>query len=488
MNIAVIGLGKLGAPLAAVLASVGHTVIGIDLNPATVQAINAGHAPHPEPGLADRLAMVQNRLSATTNYAEAIPQTDLSFVIVPTPSSPDGTFSNRYVLDAVRQIGAALQTTNRYHVVNITSTVMPGSTGGEIRQALEQASGRIVGKNLGLTYNPEFIALGSVVRDLLHPDMVLIGESDPRAGNTLAQAYALTVPPNTPIHRMNWVCAELTKLAVNTFVTTKISYANMIAELCENLPGADAQTVTQALGQDSRIGPKYLKPALGYGGPCFPRDNTALAALARSLGTSADIAEATDTINRRQTTRITTLIARLAPTPTTIAILGLAYKPDTNVTEESQGLLIGKALAETGHTILLADPLALPETTIPPQAAIAAATIIIIATPDPTFATLAFPANKIILDCWRILPPQSATIIHLGRGGEPGTASGAPRRSPSSSATQTLGAKRLASIATRVGSWRRSRWRACGKTARPGSKPSPSSKTSACPAPCGGSS
>jgi UDPglucose 6-dehydrogenase len=416
MRIAVIGLGKLGAPLAAVLASVGHTVIGIDRNQATVHALNAGRARCAEPGLADRLAMVQNRLCATTDYAAAIPQTELSFVIVPTPSTADGSFSNEFVLDAVRRIGSALRTTDRYHVVNITSTVMPGSTGGEIRQALEGASGRKVGETLGLTYNPEFIALGSVIRDLLHPDMVLIGESDSRAGDVLAAAYARTVPADTPVQRMNWVCAELTKLAVNTFVTTKISYANMLAELCESLPGADAAIVTQALGQDSRIGGKYLKPALGYGGPCFPRDNLALAALARQLGTSADIAEATDTINRRQTTRVVSLIARLAPQPTTIAILGLAYKPDTAVTDESQALLIGKTLADAGHTILLADPLALPNATIPPQAAIEAATLIIIATPDPAFATLTYPANKIILDCWRILPPQSATVIHLGQG------------------------------------------------------------------------
>lgn len=421
MHIAVIGLGKLGAPLAAVLASVGHTVIGLDLNPEAVAAVNAGTPPVAEPGLADRLAMARGRLSATCDYTAAIAQTDLSFVIVPTPSSPDGAFSNRYVLDAVRRIGQALHASDRhgegrYHVVNITSTVMPGATGGEIRQALEQASGRTVGANLGLTYNPEFIALGSVVRDLLHPDMVLIGESDARAGDLLQAAYALAVPARTPIHRMNWVCAELTKLAVNTFVTTKISYANMIAELCERLPGADAQTVTRALGQDTRIGAKYLKPALGYGGPCFPRDNLALTALAQSLGTSADIAQATDTINRRQSARVTALVARLAPAPTTIAILGLAYKPDTDVTDESQGLLIARALAEAGHTILCADPLALPGATVPPQTAIAAAAIIIIATPDPAFATLDYPAGKTVLDCWRILPPQPATVIHLGQG------------------------------------------------------------------------
>ncbi len=435
MDIAVVGLGKLGSPLAAVLASKGHNVVGVDLNPAAVDALNTGRAPVTEPGLQERLEMAWGRLRATTDFNDAIGATDLSFVIVPTPSGPDGMFSNRYVIDAVCRIGAALRTTQRYHVVNITSTVMPGSTGGEIREALEAASGRVVGEGVGLTYNPEFIALGSVVRDLLHPDMVLIGESDARAGDVLVRAYAGTLDGSPPVQRMNWVCAELTKIAVNTFVTTKISYANMIAEMCEHLPGADADVVTQALGKDSRIGPKYLKAALGYGGPCFPRDNIALAALARSLGVSADVAEATDRINRRQVARVVSLVARLAPRSATVAVLGLAYKPDTPVVEESQGIMIARALAGAGHAVLIADPVALESGTavlgdaVTPvssaEAAVAAATVIVITTPARAFAALppaCFATNgggKVVVDCWRILSPavaDVADVVHLGRG------------------------------------------------------------------------
>ena len=437
MDICVVGLGKLGAPLAAVLASVGHHVVGVDLNPDTVRALNAGRPPVTEPGLPERLAMAAGRLRATSDFADAVPATDISFVIVPTPSGADGAFSNRYVLDAVRRIGAALRTTDeqgsgRYHVVNITSTVMPGSTGGEIRAALEHASGRTVGHNLGLTYNPEFIALGSVVHDLLHPDMVLIGQSDPRAGNTLAAAYALTVPAATPVQRMNWVCAELTKIAVNTFVTTKISYANMIGELCDRLPGADAQVVATALGRDTRIGAKYLKPALGYGGPCFPRDNVAMATLAHSLGLTADIAEATDAVNRRQVSRIVGLVDRLAPPQARVAVLGLSYKPNTPVVDESQGVMIARALALAGRTVLVSDPVALESAMAllgeivtavnDPAAAVAEADVVVIANPDPIFAALpaaSFAGDKIVLDCWRILPPELAemtTIVHLGGG------------------------------------------------------------------------
>jgi UDPglucose 6-dehydrogenase len=426
MRIAVVGLGKLGAPLAAVLASVGHDVIGVDRNPATVAAINAGRAPVAEPGLDARLAMAAGRICATTDLAAAIRASALSHVILPTPSGPDGGFVLDHVLSAVNGIGAALRD-GRPHVVNITSTVMPGATGGAIRAALETASGRRLGEGLGLTYNPEFIALGSVVRDLLQPDMVLIGQDDPAAGDVLAESYRPVVPPGTPVRRMNWVCAELTKLAVNTFVTTKISYANMIAELCERLPGADAATVAAALGQDSRIGAKYLAPALGYGGPCFPRDNLALAALARRLGLRAELAEATDAINRRQAGRVVALIARLAPTPTTIAVLGLAYKPGTPVVEESQGVQIAQALAAAGHRVLVADPAALATGAaalgdaampLPVGAAVAGAGLVVIATPDPEFAALsgAALAGKLVVDCWRVLPEGVADVVYLGKG------------------------------------------------------------------------
>ncbi len=430
MRVAVIGLGKLGAPLTAVLASCGHHVVGVDINPAAVAALNAGRAPVTEPGLQERLDQAGGRLRATTDFTDAILATDISFVVVPTPSGPDGTFSNRFVLDAVRRIGAALRGGGHYHVISITSTVMPGSTGGEIRAALEEASGLIVGDGVGLTYNPEFIALGTVVRDLLHPDMVLIGESDPRAGDVLEGVYKLTVPEGTPVQRMNWVSAELTKIAVNTYVTTKISYANMIAEMCERLPGADADVVTRALGNDSRIGPKYLKGALGYGGPCFPRDNVALAALARNLGLRADVAEATDAVNRRQVARVVSLAQRLALPGETVAVLGLSYKPDTPVVEESQGLMIARALAEAGHAVLVSDPMALDRaaavlgdaaTPVRDAAdAVARAAVVVVTTPDRHFAALPAGcfAGKTVIDCWRILPAavsEVAEIVHLGR-------------------------------------------------------------------------
>ena len=165
-------LGNSGSPLAAVLASKGHHVIGVDLNSVFVEKINAGIAPVEESGLQELMTQFRERLRATTSYDEAIFHSDVTFVIVPTPSGTDGLFSNAYLIKALEQIGHALTKKSSYHLVVITSTVTPGSTAGELKDVLERASSRQVGELLGLCYNPEFIALGSVVKNMLFPDML----------------------------------------------------------------------------------------------------------------------------------------------------------------------------------------------------------------------------------------------------------------------------------------------------------------------------
>jgi UDPglucose 6-dehydrogenase len=177
---------------------------------------------------------------------------------------------------------------------------------------------------------------------MLNPDMILIGESDERSGAILEKFYQGVCESNPRIKRMNFVNAELTKLSVNTFVTTRISYANMLAQVCETIPGADVDVVTSAIGCDTRIGQKYLKGALGYGGPCFPRDNVAFSALARTNGAPALLAEATDQLNRRQVPRLGAMILAKLPEGGTAGVLGLSYKPDTGVIEESQGVALAK--------------------------------------------------------------------------------------------------------------------------------------------------
>ena len=433
MNVTVVGLGKLGSPLAAVLASKGHAVVGVDLNQSYVDRLNAGKAPVDEPQLQELIDAHGPRLRAVARYEDAVPQSDMTFLVVPTPSDADGVFTNSFILAAVEQVGRALRGGTRYHVVVVTSTVMPGSTGGVIREALEASSGRVVGSDLGLCYNPEFIALGSVVRNMLFPDFILIGESDARAGAALAAVYAGVCANDPPIRRMTFVNAELTKIAVNTFVTTKISYANMLADICDRLPGADVDVVTQAVGSDTRIGQKYLRGALGYGGPCFPRDNVAFAALARQIGARADLAEATDRINDYQIDRLASIIsARVAP-GSSIAVLGLSYKPHTAVIEESPGVEVARRLAADGYRVAVFDPMAndaavrvLPADVSAAgsaEACVATADAVVIATPWPELSALPLKAlsrasgRVTVFDCWRVLPAEAAAVadvVYLG--------------------------------------------------------------------------
>ena len=435
MRISVIGLGKLGSPLAAVFASKGFDIIGVDMNAASVEAINAGRAPVDEPALQELIDDNRQRLRATLDVGEAISGSDVTFVIVPTPSDATGRFSNAAVLRAMEDVGAALRRKHDYHVVVVTSTVMPGSTGGEIRAALERHAGRSVGDGLGLCYNPEFIALGSVVRDMLRPDMILIGESDAKAGDLLETIYRQSCDNQPAIRRMNFVNAELTKIAVNTFVTTKISYANMLADICDRLPGANVDVVTQAVGSDSRIGAKYLKGATGYGGPCFPRDNAAFGVLARSLGARAELAEATDTLNRYQVERVLGAVEARLVDSGPVGVLGLSYKPDTAVVEESQGLALVERLLDLGRRVIAYDPKALPaarralrrpfETAASAADCVRAASLVVVMTPWPEFRDI--PADAFsrssgrlsVIDCWRVIPPTAGTladVVYLGQG------------------------------------------------------------------------
>ena len=436
MRISVIALGKLGAPLAAVLAAKGFDVVGVDVNEDRVAAVNEGRAPLQEPRLQEMIDKAQSRLSATLDLARAVAESDITFVVVPTPSEADGRFSMKYVLQASEGIGKALATKNGFHLVVLTSTVMPGNTDGKIRPALEAHSGKLCGRDFGLCYNPMFIALGSVVDDMLSPDFILIGESDERSGEMLAGVSKRVCENDPPVARMNSVNAELTKLAVNTFVTTRISYANMLSQMCEKLPGADVDIVTAALGLDSRIGRKYLRGALSYGGPCFPRDNLAFGQLARGLGVDPVIAEATEAINRLQLDHLAQLVVGHLPPGGTVGILGLSYKPKTDVVEASASIELAHRLIAQGISVVAYDPQAMAgarallgdSITYADSAADCAvrADVLVIATPWAEFKGLA-PAElkasalpPTVIDCWRILPHDAfegaCTYVTLGTG------------------------------------------------------------------------
>ncbi len=418
-RISVIGLGKLGACMAASMASKGAHVIGVDVNSSTVDALNEGKAPVVEPHLQEMIAANRPRLRATSEFNEAVAGSSLTFIIVPTPSDKSGGFSIRYAEQAARSIGRALRNKKEYHLVALTSTVMPGSTQYGILPALEEESGKKCGRDFGLCYNPEFIALGSVIYDLLHPDFILIGESDERAGAVLEEWYGQYCDNHPPVARMNFVNAELAKISVNTYVTMKITFANMMAAICEELPGADVDTVTAAIGRDSRIGRRYLTGGLGYGGPCFPRDNKALASMAQTLGAPGALADTTDRVNQALLARQAERIHALLRPGMRLGILGLAYKPNTNVIEESQGLALAQALSDNGNPVAVYDALALDNARSvlkdkvqymnSATECIRNSDLVVVTLPAEEFSALEaadFPRREeklVVLDCWRTL-------------------------------------------------------------------------------------
>ncbi len=419
-NYSVIGLGKLGASMAAAIASRGFNVIGVDISQRAIDAVNNGHAPVQETNLEELISENKHRIKATQSHEEAILGSDLSFVIVPTPSDEHGAFSLQYAAWAFREIGKALAKKNLYHNVVLTSTVLPGATRYGLLPILERESGKKCGSDFGLCYSPEFIALGSVIHDFLNPDFTLVGEFDNQSGNLLEESYLNIMMNKPPCKRMSLENAELTKISLNTFVTTKITFANMLAELCELIPAGDIDVVTNALGFDRRIGHNYLKGGLGYGGPCFPRDNVALSFISKALGGRAELAETSDRKNRSYPEKINKRLQALIPKDATVAVLGLAYKPFSHVIEESQGIHLAKALSQSGLRVLCYDPLANKEasTELAYSAIVmdslddclSQANIVLITTPDPCFKALRvtefIQRPLTVIDFWRILDTE----------------------------------------------------------------------------------
>jgi UDPglucose 6-dehydrogenase len=430
-RVSVIGLGKLGLCLAVVLADSGFEVIGIDVDQEKVKSIAGGHSPIYEHGLDALLDTTKGAFSVTTEYGAAIRQSEATFVVVPTPSKKTGEFSLRYVKVAMERLGEVMATKAGYHLVVLNSTVMPGSMDGLVIPTLERTSRKKSGKDFGVCYNPEFIALGDVLRGLRNPDFVLVGESDSKAGELLARIQRRVCANAAPIERMSFLNAELAKIAVNSFVTMKMSFANTLAEICERMPGGDVDQVTQAIGRDKRIGTAYLKGGIGYGGPCFPRDNVAFAAFAKNIGVKAELALASDRTNNRQVLRIIKLIEnRFTPSSVSIGVLGITYKPNTDIVESSQPLMVARGLARKGFEVHVYDPALTRDNINAPSdlnveddadTCLEKSDVCVIATPWNSFSKIDKSkfSKKVVLDCWRILngnrPDDPSNYLALGQ-------------------------------------------------------------------------
>ena len=241
------------------------------------------------------------------------------------------------------------------HIFVCSSTTTPGAVDSVLIPMLEKETGWKAGRDFGVCYNPEFIALGNVVNGLLEPDMVLIGESDPESGGLLEELYRRYTRNKCRIARMSIISAELTKISVNSYITMKISFTNQLRMIAEKFPKADINMILDAIGTDTRIGKKYLRAGLSFGGPCFPRDNRLLAYTARQSGLQAPLAEASDRVNELTKENLLERVTKILPPGGTVLVLGMSYKPDTYITEESAGLHLVQNLKRKGYRVLVHD-------------------------------------------------------------------------------------------------------------------------------------
>ena len=341
--------------MAATFAARGSPVTGVDIAPDKIRKVTAGEAPVDEPLLTEMMKEGHERFRAT-NDPGAVVATDASFFIPPSPSLPDGSFSTEYLLNAMRPVAQAMRKAGKTgHIFVCSSTTTPGAVDSVLIPMLEKETGWKCGVEFSVCYNPEFIALGNVINGLLEPDFVLIGESDPAAGEALETFYRSYNRNKCRIARMSIISAELTKISVNSYITMKISFTNQLRMIAQKFPKADINVILDAIGTDTRIGRKYLRAGLSYGGPCFPRDNRLLAYTARTTGGAAPLAEASDKVNELTKSNLLEKVTNLAPAGATVLVLGISYKPDTYITEESAGLHLAQNLKKQGRRVIVHD-------------------------------------------------------------------------------------------------------------------------------------
>lgn len=409
-KVTVVGLGKLGLPLAITFALSNIEVGAMDINEVTIEKLKNHEAPFEETNLQESLLKenVKNNLKPTTSLSEAMSGSIATFILVNTPSKNDGSFGLKFLKSASESVAKELKKIKDYHVVVVVSTVSPTDCEDEIIPILENFSEKKCGKDFGFVHNPEFIALGSVINDMLHPDFRVIGEFDKRSGDIVEKIYQ-QVSDNI-ISRMSIVDAELVKIALNCYLTLKISFANTLGEISQRLKNSDANLVTKTLGLDKRISAKFLKPGLGYGGPCFPRDNVAFKAFAKKVGGQSYIPNAVVEVNNKQVDLAVKRVSNYKDIKD-ITVLGLSYKPDVPYITESQALEITKKLIDQSkYKITVYDPQAMPyakkelfdkvifanslEDSISDDT-----DLVIILTPWKEFKNLDFPKKK-VLDFW----------------------------------------------------------------------------------------
>lgn len=354
MRIIVWGLGYVGTVSAACLARLGHEVVGVEPNPAKVEALNAGSSVIKEPELDTLISqtVATGRLRASHDGVSLIPWAEISLICVGTPAAADGAPVLDYVRNVTTEIGRGLRETTNYHVVVLRSTAFPGTSRNILIPLLEEQSRRKAGNDFGLVANPEFMRETNAINDFYAPPYTIIGELDRRSGESIETLYRQI---SAPVYHVSLEEAEALKLSNNAFHAIKIGFANEIGRLCDRV-GVDSHTVMRLVCADTKlnISPAYLKPGFAFGGSCLPKDVRSLTFNARRLGLEIPILESVLQSNRVQIEAARVKVHELGARR--IAVLGLSFKPSTDDLRESPVISLIRDLWQDGVDVLVHDP------------------------------------------------------------------------------------------------------------------------------------
>ena len=360
MKIAVIGLGFVGLTLSSVLASKGITTIGIDSDRKKCSKIAEGVPTFFEPNLESTLKKALRKRLCVTNNLSSISSCDFIFVTVGTPQKKNGEIDLSFIKAVVRNVGKLISKNKKKPIILIKSTVIPGTTKGVILPILERNSKKKVGKDFGLISNPEFLQEGAAIQDTIKPHVVILGGYRTKFMKKTEKFFS-RLNPNVPIIITNHQTAEMIKYTNNSFLATKISFINQIANICQRIPDTNIDDIAATIGLDPRIGKLFLNAGPGYGGSCLPKDIKAIINLSSKIGVKPTLLTAVEKTNKQQISNIMGLIKQNIGKikGKKITILGVAFKPDTDDIRDSVGIDLVKRLLRLGAKITIHDPKAL---------------------------------------------------------------------------------------------------------------------------------
>jgi UDPglucose 6-dehydrogenase len=346
------------------IAKKGVEAVGVDIDKDKIELLSKGKSPIYESGLEELIneGLKAKKLQITDDHTKALKDSEIIFICVGTPAKSNGSISLEQIESASEYIGESLKDIETYKLIVVRSTVIPGTSEKVIKHIIEAKSGRSCGIDFGLCMNPEFLREGSSVRDMLKPDRIVIGQYDDKSGKFLEEFYRDLYSQDMPkCFRTSLANAELIKYANNTFLATKISFINSIANLCEKIPGSDVEAIAKGIGLDPRISPLFFRAGLGWGGSCFPKDLKAILAYARSLDLNMPILDAALKVNESQPLRAVNKARELLGNlkGKRIAILGLAFKPNTDDIRGAVSIKVTDKLLQEGAEVCAYDPAAM---------------------------------------------------------------------------------------------------------------------------------